>query len=45
LRGRNNREELLQKLEARFNDPQGNANQSPEINVNATQEQQEPTAE
>lgn len=40
LRGRNNREELLQDLEEIFRHPQGT-----EINVNATQEQQEPTAE
>jgi hypothetical protein len=45
LRGRNNREELLQKLEEKFRNPQGNANQSSETNVNAIQEQQEHTAE
>lgn len=40
LRGRNNREELLQKLEEIFRHPQGNANQSSETNVGAIQGQQ-----
>ena len=46
LRGRNNREKLLQDLEKIFNPrPQENANQSSEANVDANQEQQEPIAE
>jgi hypothetical protein len=46
LRGRNNREKLLQDLEKIFNSrPQENANQSSEANVDENQERQEPTAE
>ena len=45
LRGRNNREKLLQDLEEIFRRSQGNANQSSETNVDPIPEPQEHTAE